>query len=55
MTDLQAIAAIALFRSGFDTVDIAALLGIPEPSIVRVLAASRDIAAGRAPDAVVVH
>jgi len=44
MTPQQAKAAIVLFESGhFDTLDIAQLLGVTEPMVVRTLQASRDI------------
>lgn len=44
MTALQTKAAIVLFESGhFDTTDIAALLGVHESSVARVLTASRDV------------
>lgn len=44
MTSLQTKAAIVMFESGhFDTADIAQLLRVTEPAVLRALQASRDI------------
>ncbi|WP_200912077.1 hypothetical protein [Prosthecomicrobium hirschii] len=47
MTETQALAALVLWRAGFDTADIAGLLGLGEPLVARTLSAARAVASGR--------
>lgn len=44
MSDLQAFAALVLWRAWLDTLDIARLLGVDEAIVARVSAAARAIA-----------